>query len=766
MAFSNDISLTEPELKEVAKFLVEKPFQVHTVVGATGTGKSTKIPGYVAQVGRRNMEAKGLEANPARSIVAVPTVVLAKALAGRATLHYPDLKVGYAAEGEVHYTDADDLVYATYGHVRRLYMRYLSRAVVSQSWQEFNSFRFLYLDEVHTGTVDISVLVSVWLKYFQLASLNFWRVPALVLMTATPVRPEVLFAGAESLAVHPEMHDYLIQRPSPFRVTEIYLEKPLQAFEIETKAATLAATIHRQKPIEEGHILIFVAGINEVFKIEEALQHKRFADAVVLGLYGAVDKDKREQATGAVPPGKRLILVATNVIESGVTIPDVGFVIDTMRERRPSRSSTGGIALTVHYITKNSARQRAGRTGRTRHGTVYRLMTRREYDGLEQDRQPDIYQVPIYNEVLDFIDLGLAPEEVLTDVTATVTATLNELNFIDAIHYNADFNRWETRPLGRFAARFPLAVRLSAFLWHWLQQGLPALPALVIVGLLEDDPASFFFYPRKIDSYATYVRAHWDDVVGRDHLETLLKLWIKVASQVHAEILFQSTTKGGSLARLEKWCNNNHFSFRALMGAIQTIRRCIKVARSLDYEVINGRFTADKVAAAARKVFAEVYKDKLFSFQVARGGYSRTGGPHKYVVLEGAGSIPIPTSPAYHPYQLIGVVTVESQNRLTGGFFYGIKFGIIPNLGPLEPSIPASSLDALQVDFKTLPSGAGTSRIRRRPTGASSVRTPALLPAVGGGQGLNAALPFQEASAASSSSSSLEVPSQEILDLF
>lgn len=76
----------------------------------------------------------------------------------------------------------------------------------------------------------------------------------------------------------------------------------------------------------------------------------------------------------------RTIIIATDVVESCVTIPECAVVIDLCVHRRMRWSvAAGENQLTTEFITSDEALQRKGRTGRTCPGIVYRLIPQTAY---------------------------------------------------------------------------------------------------------------------------------------------------------------------------------------------------------------------------------------------------------------------------------------------------------------------------------------------------------------------------------------------------
>lgn len=73
------------------------------------------------------------------------------------------------------------------------------------------------------------------------------------------------------------------------------------------------------------------------------------------------------------PEGSRLCIIATNVAETSLTIPNVKYVVDCGRVKtRLYDKVTGVSTFTVTWSSKAAANQRAGRAGRMGPGHCYR----------------------------------------------------------------------------------------------------------------------------------------------------------------------------------------------------------------------------------------------------------------------------------------------------------------------------------------------------------------------------------------------------------
>lgn len=93
----------------------------------------------------------------------------------------------------------------------------------------------------------------------------------------------------------------------------------------------------------------------------------------VVPLYAMLTAEEQAKVFRAPPEGHRLIVVATNVAETSITIPGIAYVVDCGRQKRKVVQHGSGISqFDVGWVSRASADQRAGRAGRTGPGHCYR----------------------------------------------------------------------------------------------------------------------------------------------------------------------------------------------------------------------------------------------------------------------------------------------------------------------------------------------------------------------------------------------------------
>ena len=117
----------------------------------------------------------------------------------------------------------------------------------------------------------------------------------------------------------------------------------------------------------------------------------------------------------APPPNKkgipgRKIIIATNIAETSLTIDGIVYVIDPgFAKQKVFNPRMRVESLLVSPISKASAKQRAGRAGRTRPGKCFRLYTEASFKNeLMEDTYPEILRSNLASVVLTLKKLGIS----------------------------------------------------------------------------------------------------------------------------------------------------------------------------------------------------------------------------------------------------------------------------------------------------------------------------------------------------------------------
>jgi ATP-dependent RNA helicase DHX37/DHR1 len=129
----------------------------------------------------------------------------------------------------------------------------------------------------------------------------------------------------------------------------------------------------------------------------------------VLPLYAMLSPSQQARVFAPPPPGSRLIVVATNVAETSLTIPGIRYVVDAGRSKQRLIESAAGLArFEVRWISQASAEQRAGRAGRTGPGHCYRLFSSAVFnDTFPRHSPPEIANAALEGVALVLKSLGV-----------------------------------------------------------------------------------------------------------------------------------------------------------------------------------------------------------------------------------------------------------------------------------------------------------------------------------------------------------------------
>ena len=126
-------------------------------------------------------------------------------------------------------------------------------------------------------------------------------------------------------------------------------------------------------------------------------------ERIKIGVYPFYGKSSTELNLAILnpDPNQRNIVFTTNVAETGLTIPNIRYVIDTGLERCVSWNPLSNMKeMVTQPAAKSSITQRSGRAGRIATGYCIRLFSESSFDSLPKERQPDIQKADILKAVL------------------------------------------------------------------------------------------------------------------------------------------------------------------------------------------------------------------------------------------------------------------------------------------------------------------------------------------------------------------------------
>jgi ATP-dependent helicase HrpB len=173
--------------------------------------------------------------------------------------------------------------------------------------------------------------------------------------------------------------------------------------------ATTAA-IRRALAEQAGDVLVFLPGIGEITRVRHDLEAVVGPDVDVHPLAGALSLAEQDAALAPSPPGRRRVVLATDIAETSLTVDGVRVVVDSGLARAPRFDvRTGMTRLTTVSVSRASADQRAGRAGRVAPGACYRLWSAIEHGTRPRHRAAEILEVDLAGLALELAAWGGDP---------------------------------------------------------------------------------------------------------------------------------------------------------------------------------------------------------------------------------------------------------------------------------------------------------------------------------------------------------------------
>ncbi|UVE44955.1 ATP-dependent helicase HrpB [Pseudomonas chlororaphis] len=243
---------------------------------------------------------------------------------------------------------------------------------------------------------------------------------------------------------------------------------------------------------ESGSVLVFLPGQAEIRRV-----HQQLADAVgerpeilLCPLHGELDLAAQRAAIEPAPPGKRKVVLATNIAETSLTIDGVRVVVDAGLARVPRFDPGSGMTrLDTQRISRASATQRAGRAGRLEPGVCYRLWSQDQHEQLAAYGSAEILQADLAGLALQLARWGVTPAQLVwLDVPpgAAYAQAQDLLERLGALTAKADED-WKLTAHGQAMAELPAHPRIAHLLLRGQGLGLANMACDVAALLGERD---------------------------------------------------------------------------------------------------------------------------------------------------------------------------------------------------------------------------------------------------------------------------------------
>ncbi|XP_045695817.1 ATP-dependent RNA helicase DHX29 isoform X2 [Phyllostomus hastatus] len=363
----------------------------------------------------------------------------------------------------------------------------------------------------------------------------------------------------------------------------------------------------------EGAVLVFLPGLAHIQQLYDLLlTDRRFSSEryKVIALHSILSTQDQAAAFTLPPPGVRKVVLATNIAETGITIPDVVFVVDTGRTKENKYHESSQMSSLVEtFVSKASALQRQGRAGRVRDGVCFRMYTRERFEGFLDYSVPEILRVPLEELCLHIMKCSLGPPE---DFLSKALDPPQPQVISSAMHL-----------LRRIGACEPSEPRLTP-----LGQHLAALPVNVKIGKMLIFGAVFGC----LDPVATLAavmteKSPFTTPIGRKEEADLAKAALAVADSDHLTIYraylgWKSARQEGGYRSEVAYCRRHFLSRTALLTLEDVKQELMKLVRAAGFSPPAPAGSWDGRRAGQALSFQEI---ALLKAVLAAGLYDNVG---------------------------------------------------------------------------------------------------------------------------------------------
>ncbi|KAI3710655.1 hypothetical protein L2E82_40444 [Cichorium intybus] len=538
--------------------------QVLVVIGETGSGKTTQVTQYLAEAGYTTRGKIGCT-QPRR----VAAMSVAKRVAEEFGCRLGE-EVGYAIRFEDCTGPETVIKYMTDGMLLR-------EILIDENLSQYS---VIMLDEAHERTIHTDVLFGLLKQLIR-------RRPDLRLIVTSATLDAEKFSGYFF-----SCNIFTIPGRT-FPVEILYTKQPESDY-LDAALITVMQ-IHLTEP--EGDILVFLTGQEEIDHACQCLYErmkglgKNVPELIILPVYSALPSEMQSRIFDPAPPGKRKVVVATNIAEASLTIDGIFYVIDPGFAKQNVYNPKQGLdSLVITPISQASAKQRAGRAGRTGPGKCYRLYTESAFNNeMSPTSIPEIQRINLGLTTLTLKAMGindlLSFDFMDPPSPQALISAMEQLYSLGALDEEGLLTK-----LGRKMAEFPLEPPLSKMLLASVDLGCSD-EILTIIAMIQT--GNVFYRPREKQAQADQKRAKFFQPEG-DHL-TLLAVY---------EAWKAKNFSG-------PWCFDNFVQSRSLRRAQDVRKQLLSIMDKYKLDVVSAgkNFTKIRKAITAGFFFHAARKD-------------------------------------------------------------------------------------------------------------------------------------------------------------
>ena len=560
-----------------------KEHQILIIEGETGSGKTTQIPQYLYEAGYTENGDKKIGCTQPRRVAAMSVSARVAEEMGVKLGN----EVGYSIRFEDCTSERTVLKYMTDGMLLREFL----------SEPDLSSYNVMIIDEAHERTLHTDILFGL------IKDIARFRTDLKLLISSATLDAEKFSAFFDDAPI--------FRIPGRRFPVDIFYTKAPEADYIDACVVTVLQ-IHVTQPL--GDILVFLTGQEEIETCQELLTERtralgsKIRELVIVPIYANLPSDMQAKVFEKTPPGARKVVLATNIAETSLTIDNILYVIDPGFNKQNSYNArTGMESLVVTPVSKASANQRAGRSGRVAAGKCFRLYTAWAYQHeLEDNTVPEIQRVNLGNVVLLLKSLGIndlihfdfldpPPHE-------TLVLALEQLYALGALNHLGELTK-----LGRRMAEFPCDPMMSKMLLA--SEKYKCSEEILTIAAMLSNNSAIFYRPKDKIIHADTARKNFF-LPGGDHL-TLLNVYKQWADTEYSS----------------QWCYENYIQYRSMKRSRDIRDQLEGLLQRVEIEVVSNPLEIDNI----RKAVTAGYF--YHTSRLSKGGNYRTMKHNQTVMI-------------------------------------------------------------------------------------------------------------------------------------
>ena len=445
---------------EILKLIAEH--QVVVIAGETGSGKTTQLPKMCLELGRG---VKGLIGHTQPRRIAARSVATRIAEELKSEL---GSTIGYKVRFNDQVSDNTLVKLMTDGIL----------LAEIQNDRYLNQYDTLIIDEAHERSLNNDFILG-YLKQI-LAK----RPDLKVIITSATI-------DVERFSKHFNNAPIIEVSGRTYPVEVRY--RPIVEEEDQDQLQGILNAVDELQAEGRGDILIFMNGEREIRDTAEALQKQELRHTEILPLYARLSAAEQQRIFN--PSNLNRIILATNVAETSLTIPNIKYVIDTGTARISRYSYRTKVQrLPIEPISQASANQRKGRCGRISEGICIRLYSEEDFNARPQFTDPEILRTNLASVILQMTALGLTDIASFPFVDAPDQRHIQDgirlLEELQAFEFKKTKNGEirELTQIGRQLAQLPIDPRLGRMVIEAAKNGSLHEVMMIVSALSIQDP--------------------------------------------------------------------------------------------------------------------------------------------------------------------------------------------------------------------------------------------------------------------------------------